>query len=940
MYRKDRIYNALKDMCKNISKSDIERGFNGFTASEVADKVSVHRSNVCKDLNSLFVEKKLIKVKGKPVFFFDREKFISLYNLNDISTSKVLSTLKEYGKETKKENDINKNDDVFATLIGHDKSLKNAIEQAKAALLYPPSGLNTLLIGETGVGKSTFAELMFKFAFENGILKKDAEMIYFNCSEYADNPNMLLSMLFGHVKGAFTGANEEKVGLVEKADGGVLFLDEVHRLPPEGQEMLFLLMDKGKYRKMGETETLRKAKVFIICATTENINSVLLKTFIRRVPMVIQLPSLQERSLEEKLELIDYFLKTEAKILSIPVRVERYVFYSLLNYKCNMNIGQLKGEIQLLCAKGFLNYKTMKTDDILIDIHSLSKDLKESLLNIDDKRELLNDIFNNYFKSKDDYIVYNSISEENYNENALSYNLYTKIENNYANYAALGYAPEEINRFILRDINIYFKDIFAKTIFYKKINDDDIFKIVDRKIYEVVKRALEEASKRNTFFYTRRLIIALAMHIGALLENIKNGNAYRRDISYNSIDDDRILEIASFIYKFIIERLDVNIPKNEVYLIAMIIQSVSSQQSNRKIIPIIIICHGNSTATSLAEVANSLMGNNNCYGIDMPLTEKVSNTLNRTINLVKKVNEGKGVLLMVDMGSLMTFAEIITKQTGIPVKSIEMVSTPMVLEAARKSMLSDMTLDDLVLSLEKANPYLGRAHMEVNYEDTNSKTESLIIASCITGDSAAVKIAEMIKTSMPIIKEKNIEVLPMSRWRLDNDILDKDIIAVVGTVDLGLKNVPYIPIDEFILGDGMKRLTRLIAGNRVFSESDDESNVGIVVNILSDGLSFLNPVKAYKVLSESFKEIECFISKENYIKAKIGYILHCSYMIERCFRNDAFIYDESEDLVNNNQEIYAALKVSMNLVEQYFGIEIPEGELCYLIEYLNYIKGN
>ncbi len=80
-------------------------------------------------------------------------------------------------------------------------------------------------------------------------------------------------------KGAFTGADQDKIGLIENADEGILLLDEIHRLSPETQEMLFLLMDKGVYRRLGETDKYRKANVLIIGATTENINSALLQTF-------------------------------------------------------------------------------------------------------------------------------------------------------------------------------------------------------------------------------------------------------------------------------------------------------------------------------------------------------------------------------------------------------------------------------------------------------------------------------------------------------------------------------------------------------------------------------------------------------------------------------------------------------------------------------------
>ncbi|MCB7288153.1 sigma-54 factor interaction domain-containing protein, partial [[Clostridium] scindens] len=88
----------------------------------------------------------------------------------------------------------------------------------------PPRGLHTLIHGPSGVGKSQLAEAMYHFAIHVGTIQKDSPLVIFNCADYADNSELLLSQLFGYVKGAFTGADHEKSGLVEKADGGILFL--------------------------------------------------------------------------------------------------------------------------------------------------------------------------------------------------------------------------------------------------------------------------------------------------------------------------------------------------------------------------------------------------------------------------------------------------------------------------------------------------------------------------------------------------------------------------------------------------------------------------------------------------------------------------------------------------------------------------------------------
>src|SRR5260370_32755420 len=95
----------------------------------------------------------------------------------------------------------------FATLIGGSEGLKVAIQQAKAAMLYPPRGLHTLLCGPSGVGKTTFARLMHAFALELKALPAGAPFISFNCADYAANPQLLMAHLFGVVRGAYTGAD-------------------------------------------------------------------------------------------------------------------------------------------------------------------------------------------------------------------------------------------------------------------------------------------------------------------------------------------------------------------------------------------------------------------------------------------------------------------------------------------------------------------------------------------------------------------------------------------------------------------------------------------------------------------------------------------------------------------------------------------------------------
>ncbi len=111
--------------------------------------------------------------------------------------------------------------------------------------------------------------------------------------------NSLSSILLGYTKGAFTDEQIEE-GLLHQANQGFLFLDEVHRLTSEGQEKLFSFMDTGKYTPVGDDGIEKQANVRLIFATTEDIQQTFLPTFLRRLPVIVGLPSFKERSLTER----------------------------------------------------------------------------------------------------------------------------------------------------------------------------------------------------------------------------------------------------------------------------------------------------------------------------------------------------------------------------------------------------------------------------------------------------------------------------------------------------------------------------------------------------------------------------------------------------------------------------------------------------------------
>ena len=243
-----------------------------FTASWLARRFAMQRNTASHYLNQLVAQDVLVKINTRPVYFLHKKAFCQqFYPLSRSEYASMAELLAESDRQPEQA-------DHFSLLTGHDGSLRKPIEQMKTALFYPNGGLPLLITGDSGTGKSYMAELMHEFAIAQGLLAPDAPFVSFNCAQYASNPELLAANLFGYVKGAFTGAQSDKAGAFEAANGGMLFLDEVHRLDAQGQEKLFTWLDRKEIYRVGETAQGLPISLRLVFATTEDIHSTFLTT--------------------------------------------------------------------------------------------------------------------------------------------------------------------------------------------------------------------------------------------------------------------------------------------------------------------------------------------------------------------------------------------------------------------------------------------------------------------------------------------------------------------------------------------------------------------------------------------------------------------------------------------------------------------------------------
>jgi len=157
-----------------------------------------------------------------------------------------------------------------------------------------PSNSTALILGETGTGKELVAR-----ALHQGSMRSNKPFVPLNCGALPES--LIESELFGHRKGAFTGADEHRVGLFEVADGGTLFLDEIGELPKAMQPKLLRVLENGEIRRIGDNEPLQ-VDVRVICATHRNLAEMVEEGDFREDLMYrintfeIQLPALRDRT--------------------------------------------------------------------------------------------------------------------------------------------------------------------------------------------------------------------------------------------------------------------------------------------------------------------------------------------------------------------------------------------------------------------------------------------------------------------------------------------------------------------------------------------------------------------------------------------------------------------------------------------------------------------
>lgn len=310
----------------------------------------------------------------------------------------------------------------------------------------------------------------------------------------------------------------------------------------------------------------------------------------------------------------------------------------------------------------------------------------------------------------------------------------------------MGFTKDEINKKLNQLLAEKVKSVFnqAEDSFFE--NEEILKEIVSTKVLDMVNDVLVIVHRElPEFVFNQRLKYALSIHLDAVIERIKSGKIIKHpDLREIKQSHEKLFKVSKKIVEYINQEYALQIPEDEIGYITMYLNSVidSEKQRNKLSRPgVIVVSHGG-VASEMLKVANCLLGKSNAVAVDMYLDQPPRQILEDIVMLAKEVDQGKGILLLVDMGSLKSFGDIITEKTGINTKVISRVDIVMLMEAIRWSRYDNLDLNEIAARITKSvNSYTG-------------SREKVLLIYCITGQGAALRIKDYLIHRLPGLEDE------------------------------------------------------------------------------------------------------------------------------------------------------------------------------------------
>ena len=371
--------------------------------------------------------------------------------------------------------------------------------------------------------------------------------------------------------------------------------------------------------------------------------------------MVICIPPLRKRTFEERLYLIKNFFKEESIRLNKEIYVSLNSMRALLSYNCPNNVGQLKSDIQLICAKSYSLYLTNKKDDVRIVSRNLPSYIQDGLYKEKEHRS----IWNKLIGEEIDFFKFSAKSTDSFSFDNNDAGIYSFIKNKLENLKSQGISNIDIEEILEKDIANYYT--ISSNAITNEINRKNLYNIMDDNILDCFDLIINYINKQLNHTLNNNIYTAFALHINTLIRRINNDKPIvNPNLSKIKKLYKKEFQIALGIREILENTLNISVSLEECgYLALFLVPEMKFSDSIDDMVKIIVIAHGESTASSMKDVVSKLLGEDCIIAIDAPIEISAAEILNKLRDIIKNTKSNGGYLLLVDMDSFTTFAEII-----------------------------------------------------------------------------------------------------------------------------------------------------------------------------------------------------------------------------------------------------------------------------------------
>ena len=630
------------------SSDFIHDEFPKITTRFLSEKLKMQRTNISSILNQLVNEGKLVKYNGRPV----------LYQLADENTSG--------------------NGDVFEQLVGYDSSLKEAIASAKAAVLYPEGNPTILITAKHGSGVSHFAKTVFRFAQASGKLKTRAPWILWDCKTLFNDQDKFQEIFLG---------DHEKEGILKKASGGMLILENIDVVSERNLDWLLAFLRGEKIQGQDEWPWQKDYHCITIFRTMKDTNEMLLNLLRGQMDFRISLPSLEERSIEERFLILQKFFKEEAKAMDRMIEVDTSILHALLLYEVTDDIKGLKNDIHTGCANSYVrSYNTEKKTIVLL-MSDFPNYVRKGIMYYRSYKNEIDEMIKNGCK----YTFYkNQMLRDN---KTAKKDIYQSIDARKRDLERHALTEEEINMAVSNQLESEFEEYFEQLC--ERVDSiDTLNKMVSEKLISLTRKFLLKAAEQLSCEFSKEIFCGICLHVNSCLIKVSK----KQRISNEEIA--RLLSKYPMHYELVKEfqvelgkEFNVKLNVDDLIFLLMFLLEAKKDVNESKVVTLIAM-HGSHAASSIAAVVNVLSDDSNVQAFDMDLDKNVRIVYEELKEKIIKIDQGKGILLIYDMGSIHTMAESIAQETKIAIRCAEVPIT--LVGIAGSSKAAEMkTLDEV-----------------------------------------------------------------------------------------------------------------------------------------------------------------------------------------------------------------------------------------------------